>query len=146
MRSHQRADLERVGQISLFAGCTPRELAAISRLCTEVEVPAGEVLCRESEPGHQCFVIVEGEVSVAIGGREVALLGPGSFFGETAALDRGLRMATVSSCSPLSVLAFTPSEFQAVFEVAPRVARRVLVAVESRLRMVSRTLYAQAPV
>ena len=146
MRSHQRVNLERLGRVSLFAGCTGRELEAIARLCTEVEVPAGEVLCREAEPGHQCFVIVEGEVSVAIGGREVAVLGAGSFFGEAAVLDRGLRMATVSARSPLAVLAFTPPEFLELLNAAPRVSARVLVAVETRLRLVSRALYAQQPV
>jgi CRP-like cAMP-binding protein len=141
VRSYRRVNTDHISGVSLFSGCSPDELQEIARLCMEVQVAPGTVLCREGQPGDQCFIISDGEVSVSVGGREIAVLGPGSFFGEAAIMDHGLRMATVEALTPLRLLAFTPSEFLTLLHQLPRVSCRVLVGVENRLRLVSRSLF-----
>jgi CRP-like cAMP-binding protein len=104
------------------------------------ERPAGTVLCTEGRAGQECFVLVAGEVTVAIGGSEVATLGAGSVFGELAVLDGEPRTATATATTPVCVLVFTRREFADLLEDAPRVARRILATVGARLRQTDRRL------
>ena len=64
--------VRRLAELGLLRGCTNTELAAAAALTCEYDAPAGRVLCREGTPGNECFVVVEGEVVVSIGGTEIA--------------------------------------------------------------------------
>src|SRR3954453_17891500 len=114
---------EQLAALTLFQGLPRREVERISALCTMVDRPAGKVLCAEGRGGQECFVIVDGEVGVTIGGTEVATLGAGSFVGELAVLDGEPRTATAVATTPVRLLVFTRREFEELLECAPRVAR-----------------------
>ena len=133
------AKIERLAGIPLFAGSRPRELEGVARLCTEVDVPAGRTLCREGETGQEFFVLESGTVSVEVGGRQVATLGPGDFFGELALLDAGPRNATVTAQSDVKVLVVSRQEFMGLLEEEPVVAVRMLPAIGARLRASAKT-------
>src|SRR5689334_14421205 len=72
----------------LFERCTKRELKALQSVATPLTVPEGSVLTHEGERGREFFVIVDGKAEAARGGVTIGTLGPGSFFGEMALLDR----------------------------------------------------------
>ena len=72
LRTHRT---EPIGQLELFAGLTPGELAEARRLLTLVTVDAGTVLMREGGLGLEFLVIAGGDADVAIGGQTVARLG-----------------------------------------------------------------------
>jgi CRP-like cAMP-binding protein len=59
------------------------------------KVKAGRVLVREGEPGKAMFVLLDGRLSVTVGGKVLAELGPGSVVGERAVVDAGLQSSTV---------------------------------------------------
>lgn len=143
---HHDAKTKRLASISLFAGTGGRELERIARLCTEVEVPAGRVLCREGEHGHEFFVIESGTVAVTVGGTKVATLGPGDFFGELALLDAGPRSATVTAETDVMVLVVSQQEFIGLLEEEPMVAVRMLPAIGARLREGAKSAQEQPPV
>lgn len=126
--------LERLSGIPLFTGFRPRDLERVAQLCTEVDVPAGRTLCREGEPGQEFFVLESGTVEVTAGGRTLATLGAGEFFGELALLDAGPRNATVSATTPVRVLVVSRQEFSGLLEEEPLVAVRLLPAIGARLR------------
>jgi len=128
---------EQLRGVSLFAGCTDKELARIDRLGTATNVGAGTVLCREGAVGRQTFVILEGEAAVTIDGVDVAHLGPGSFFGEMSVIDGTQRVATVTAATDMTVLALTPQELRELMDM-PRVVRRMLATVSGRLRLADR--------
>jgi CRP/FNR family transcriptional regulator, cyclic AMP receptor protein len=128
------AKIDRLSGIPLFAGLKRREFDRISQLCTEIQVPAGRVLCREGEVGHEFFVLESGSASVSVDGKEVATVGPGDFFGELALLDAGPRNATVTATSDVSVLVLDRREFTGLLEDEPIVAVRMLPAIGARLR------------
>jgi CRP/FNR family cyclic AMP-dependent transcriptional regulator len=128
------AKIDRLRAIPLFAGARPRDLERIARLCTEVEVPAGRTLCREGESGQEFFVLESGTVQVAAGGRQLATLGAGEFFGELALLDAGPRTATVTAETDVTVLVVSRQEFVGLLEEEPLVAVRMLPAIGARLR------------
>jgi CRP-like cAMP-binding protein len=118
-----------LSSVSLFHGCTAKELRRIAHLATSVDVRAGRVLCVEGTIGAEFFVIVRGTAHVVHAGRRIACLGPGEAFGEVALLSRyGVprRTATVVTAGPMTVLVFSRAEFNALIDEVPVVARRLL--------------------
>jgi len=72
----------------LFEGLSRRQLIDVARLADDMDVPSGEVLCREGSRGQEFFVIISGEAAVTRGGKHLATLAGGDFFGEIALLDQ----------------------------------------------------------
>lgn len=133
----QDAKVERLAAIPLFADAGRKQLGNIAELCTEVDVQAGDVLCREGGPGHEFFVLEDGTAAATVRGEQVATFGPGDFFGELALLDgSGPRTATVTVQTPAKVLVLTAAEFHRLLESEPMVAVRLLPAIGRRLRAV----------
>jgi hypothetical protein len=64
---------------------------------------AGEVLVEQGAAGDTLFVLLDGIVRVTVDGEAVAELGPGAVMGERAALEGGLRTATLTAVTPCRV-------------------------------------------
>ena len=81
--------------LDLFEAAPRRALEGLAESVEVREVPAGSFVVREGEPADALWVIVDGEVSVSVGGGFVRTMGPRSYFGEIGLL-RGIpRTATV---------------------------------------------------
>jgi CRP-like cAMP-binding protein len=133
-----RDDIEgKLAAVPIFSGCTRRELGIIRRGAKELTHPAGAVIAREGQRGIGLFLILEGECSVSIGGRERARLGPGQFFGEIALLDGGPRTATVTAVTDVRLLGLTEWVFRGLLAEHPSIALKTLEAVAGRLRSVA---------
>lgn len=142
MRSH--GSIEHLRDVGLFSGCSDRELQRVDRLtCTE-DVAAGTVLCKQGVFGRESFVIVSGHADVSIDCAPIATLGPGSFFGELSVLDGYRRAATVTAATPMTVLVLSGQELEALLADVPRVGRKMLAAMGSRLRLADRVLGASS--
>ena len=77
----------------------------VAKSAERVTVAAGKVVVNEGAAGTEFFVILEGQARVERHGRQVAVIGPGGFFGDLALLDRvptqrERRSPTPSSRSP----------------------------------------------
>lgn len=120
-------------EVRSFSTCTAKELEQIARLVDEVDVDAGDVLMREGSPGRQSFVVLEGQAEITVAGRPVAVVGPGSFLGETALIDKGARTATVIAATPMRLLVVGPQAFSGLLEL-PGVSRRLAEQLTGRLR------------
>jgi cAMP-dependent protein kinase regulator/CRP/FNR family cyclic AMP-dependent transcriptional regulator/cGMP-dependent protein kinase 2 len=118
---------------ALFAECTKAELIDVAVSADEREASAGDVLAEEGERGREFFLLVDGTVAVRRGGRKVADLGPGDWFGEIAILTYTPRTATVTASSPVRLLVLGDRAFQRVVETKPRIALHVLRSVAERL-------------
>jgi len=123
-----------LASIPLFAHCNKRDLRRIAALTSAVEVPAGDVLCREGTPGSEFFVIVDGAAVITVGGKPVAKIGSGDFCGELALLDGGPRIASVTTTEPTRVLVLHRGEFEGLLVVAPDIGHNLLTALAGRLR------------
>jgi len=120
--------------LELFDGCSPRELRALTRMCTSVGVRAGRVLCRQGEIAEECFVIVDGHADVLIDGTPVASVGAGEIVGELALLSHNAgRTATVVATTDMQLLVFNRREFAAFMSGAPSVRQRMLRVATRRL-------------
>ncbi|MGI8663247.1 MAG: cyclic nucleotide-binding domain-containing protein [Acidimicrobiales bacterium] len=135
------AYLDHLAHVPLFAACSKKELQIIARASDELALPAGRVLVEQDTSGHECFVLVEGTVSVTINGSEVAALGPGAYFGELSLLDKGPRTATVTAVSPVTVLVLGPREFATVLDEVPSLSHKMLAVLAGRIRELDTKTY-----
>ena len=126
--------LEHLAKVPLFSACSKKELQTIARASDDVEVPSGKVLVEEGKPGHEFFLIIDGNASVKRGKREIAKLGPGQYFGELALLDRGPRSASVIAKDDMEVLVLGQREFAGVIDEVPTLAHKLLQSMAQRLR------------
>jgi serine/threonine protein phosphatase PrpC len=67
----------------------------VGRIVNEIFVTPNQVVMRQGEIGDTLYVVVQGQVSVQIDNREVAVLSEGEHFGELALIDADPRSATV---------------------------------------------------
>jgi CRP/FNR family transcriptional regulator, cyclic AMP receptor protein len=124
-------------QAPLFEGLSRKQLAQIARLSDDLDMPAGTVLCREGTRGHEFFVIIDGEADVTRGGRHIATIGPGEFFGEIALLERVERTASVTAAAPLRFFVISDHAFKSVLDTDPTIERALLRTLARRLLALS---------
>jgi CRP-like cAMP-binding protein len=118
----------------LFRGVGPADLAALAERAVEVEFPPDRVVARQGEIGTGFFVVVDGSVRVVRDGQEIAVLGPGEFFGELSVLDGKPRVAQVVTTSETRCLALATWDFEAVLLANPSLALAILRGLAERLR------------
>jgi CRP-like cAMP-binding protein len=127
------AKIELLRQAPLFAHCSKAELAQLSVLADEIDLPAGKALTREGETGREFFVLIEGEAEVRRKGRKVNTMGPGDFFGEIALVTARPRTATVTATSPVRLLVVTDRAFRDLMQRTPSMKDKVLSALAARV-------------
>jgi MFS family permease len=98
-------------QVPLFAMLSAHVLEDLARALQRIELPAGETVIRESEPGSRYFVVVDGDLDVSVDGAHVREMGPGEGFGEIALLRDGVRTATVTAGSDVTLYALERAPF-----------------------------------
>ena len=126
--------LEHLAHVRLFSALNKKELRLVGRASDEVQVRAGRVLVEEGAVGHEFFLILDGQAVVRRGGRRVAMLGPGQYFGEMALLDRGPRTASVVADTDMNLLVLGQREFTGLLDQVPSLCYKLLAAMASRLR------------
>jgi CRP-like cAMP-binding protein len=120
--------------IWMFSGCSSSEIRKIRGSLDQVSVPPGKVLVEEGRIGTEFFLIVSGTAAVTREGKKVATLGPGSYFGELALLDRKPRSASVVSETDMDLLVLSQRQFNSLLESVPTISRKMLAAMANRLR------------
>lgn len=111
-----------LADLPLFSGLPAelrRHLASVTR---DHDVPAGDLLFRQGDPGDSLYVIKTGRLEVIVDGEVVRTLGRGEELGEFALLSGGLRTATVRARRDSSLLALARREFDALLAGQPAFA------------------------
>ena len=129
----QDTKVQALKRAPLFEGLSKKELAEIARVTEDLEVPAGEVLCKEGETGQEFFVILDGQTEISSKGKPVAARGSGDFVGEIALLEDTKRTATVTAKTPLHVFVLTRQDFRRLVEGNRTVERKVMQALARRV-------------
>jgi CRP/FNR family transcriptional regulator, cyclic AMP receptor protein len=132
-RFHQDTKAVALKQSPLFEGLSRKQLAHLARLSDDLDMPAGTLLCKEGTRGREFFVIIDGEAEVTKGGRHIATVGPGDFFGEIALLERVNRTATVTAVTPLRFFVISDIAFKSVLDTDPTIEHKLLRALARRV-------------
>ena len=125
--------LNHLAQVPLFSECDKKQLQHVAAATIEVQVEAGKVLVREGDPGHECFVILDGSATVTRKGVDIATLGAGDVVGELAPLTGGNRTATVTADTAMDVLVIGQRELAGLLDEVPGLAVRVLQNLAHRM-------------
>jgi phosphoserine phosphatase RsbU/P len=129
-----------IHRVPLFASLPHDAVHNLEATLSQVELPAGELVFREGEPGDCFYILLEGEVEIIKahgleGARRLAIRGSGEFIGEMGLLVKdGLRTATVISRTPVNLLRVTQEDFNRLLQQWPDLAREMLRELSFRLR------------
>lgn len=126
--------LDLLKSVPLFAGFSRHELERLGMLTDRVDLPAGRVLMRQDETGHEMFVIVHGRAQIERDGRVIAERGDGDMLGEIALVDTGPRTATVTLTEPSQLLVVGHRDFHSLMDEMPTVRAQVLESLARRVR------------
>jgi CRP/FNR family transcriptional regulator, cyclic AMP receptor protein len=137
MHLGHNSKVDLIKSVPLFASASKAELAEIVSIADEIDLPEGKTLIKEGDTGREFFVIVEGTADVDRGGKKIAKLGPGDFFGEIALIAKTPRNATIATTSPVRALVITDRAFRQLLDHSPKVQVTVLTALAERLAPMS---------
>jgi CRP/FNR family transcriptional regulator, cyclic AMP receptor protein len=120
--------------VPLFSEVPGRRLRSVLKLMGEYEYEEGQTILKEARQGEVLFLLLEGSARVVRGGRTVARLSPGDFFGEIAVLDRRPRTASVIATSPVRCMTLHRDDLREVLAKEPEIAWSLLEGLAGRLR------------
>ena len=121
-----------LSSIPMFKSCTTEQLDRLAELGTAVSMTDAPIVS-EGDPGDNFYVITSGNGRVTRGGREVAELGPGDYFGELSLFDPAPRNATVSAVGPMSLVSLSRDSFVQALDEMPAIRDTVLHGMAHRI-------------
>lgn len=113
-----------------IVGCLP-SMALLS-------FPSGGEIVIEGEKGEELFMLFRGEALVERGGKEVAKLVPGDFFGEVGFLVSVPRTATVRAGRGCEVFRIHARDFDSVLERYPKLMDAIRSTAKQRMHKLQR--------
>jgi CRP-like cAMP-binding protein len=114
-------------RVPLFSDLNQRQLRRLRRSFRERTYRPGTAIVREGEmSGVDFFVILEGEASVTVDGREVGQLRAGDHFGELALIAERVRLSTVTASTPMRCLVMASWNFRKFVNGNPDVSWKLL--------------------
>jgi CRP-like cAMP-binding protein len=125
--------MKHLAEVPMFSACTKKELGEVSRHAETLAFNAGQTLVREGDKADEFFVLVAGKAKVVRGGREIAVLGAGDWFGELALLDKAPRNATITAVTPVEVLVLSQRAFRGLLAEVPTISWRLMTGMARRL-------------
>ena len=132
--------------VPLFEGLSLDDILSVDAALGQEEYLAGETIVRQGEAGATLFLLAHGQASVRLGvdagGKEVAQLQPGEFFGEMSLFDDQPRSATVVALTDCTLLTLERDRFSTLVLQRPDVLLQICKMFGSRLRETNRRLLA----
>jgi CRP-like cAMP-binding protein len=134
--------IEQLARVPLFSGLTPAALVLLARVVTEESHALGTKIFQHGDPGDRLYIILSGKVRISrevagIGEEAIAVLGPGSVFGEMALLDEAPRSADARVHEPCRLLVLPKDAFEDLLYLHKDLAYEVLWSI---VRMLTQRL------
>src|SRR5262245_12662007 len=126
--------LDHLQRVSLFEGCSRKELQSIAKAGDEIRMTAGTIIVDQGQMGREAFVVLDGQVSVKRNGRKIVSLGPGAVVGELSLLDHGPRTASVTCDTDCNLFVIDQRHFRGVLEKSPSLAMKLLGTLAGHIR------------
>ncbi len=140
-------------RVLLFTDIPERERGLLVQALFEKTYQEGETLFEEGDIGRALFLIETGSVELAKRGRDgkqqqLAVAGPGDFFGEMALLEEMPRSATARALETTNVFLLYKAKLDALLITRPRagvpILRRLAQLLSARVRLASEKLVSGA--
>ena len=128
-----KSTLDALSGVDLFRRCSKKDLESLAAIVEEVSVPAGTVLCDQGRVADECYVVIEGEADVSVGGDVFVQAGPGQPIGEMGLLDHLPRSATVTARTPMRLYKIDGDRFEELL-TSTGLARSLLEHLSLRVR------------
>ncbi len=127
-------------QVPLFQDLENRHLKKLAGRFVDRHYPVGHEMVIQGAGGEGFFVVLSGKaeaVRTRADGEKVVVnsFGPGSFFGEMALLDAGIRTATVTALEPTDCLVLRHEDFIGLLKEDGEIAVVVLQELAKRFRI-----------
>ena len=127
-------EVDELRQVHFLEPLKDRALKRLAAGMTERSAPEGEELVREGESGVAFFVVLDGELSVLVGDKEVRRLVPGDHFGEIALLvPEASRTATVRAVTGVRVGCLSTWNFKGFLSEHPETHWPLLVTLAGQI-------------
>lgn len=124
-----------VARVPLFRHLPPAQLAEITALLHQRNLPPRYTVVRRGEHPEAMYFIDQGRVVMRAGERRI-VLGPGSFFGELALLEGRPREATVVTLTACRLLELAAGDFHRLIGGDPELRRSLLREARERARVI----------
>ena len=132
-------------QVSIFAETSLDDLIAVDHALGSETYLGGEAIVTEGDAGDRLCIVYRGEVLVRKGGRVLARLATGDFFGEMALFDDEPRSATVIAVGEVEVLALQRDRFHSLVQQRPSILMQLCTTLVRRLRQAEQETPAETP-
>lgn len=119
--------------MTIFDDLSDREIDTIKNTGTHVTLPADWSPIWEKTPADKAYIIVSGEASVRRKGEEIARLGEGDIFGESAIVNHALRSASIVTLTKLELIHFSREQVNRLREEIPAFGRALDRVAQERL-------------
>ena len=90
--------------VHIFASVREEQLIDIATIAQTVDYHRGDLIVKAGDIGTAMFIVVDGQVRVFQGSKELGVLGTRSVFGELSALDPEPRAASVEALEDCTLL------------------------------------------
>lgn len=127
-----------LASLTLFADLPAAELEAIAHVVEERRFADGERILRQGLSGSGFYVILEGEATIRVDGKEYGTLGRGEFFGEISALLGDAPVADIVATRTLRCAIIAGPDLERFMVGHPHVLFRMLQAEARKLRTATR--------
>jgi CRP-like cAMP-binding protein len=117
-----RPDPDELARVPLFDSLAAAELRKVAASMEVRQYEPGDRIISEGASGYAFFLLQSGAAAVTRADDEIAVLGPGDFFGELAITGNGRRTATVVATTPARLAVMFGSEFRLLEQVLPATA------------------------
>ncbi len=122
-----------LGQVPMFRSCSGEQLDLLARVGEAVSVLDGRDIVTEGDAGVGFYVIASGTADVLRGGKPVASLAAGDYFGELSLFDPAPRNATIRATEGLSCVMLTREAFLAAIDDVPAIRDALLHGMAARI-------------
>jgi len=147
MERYQATDFEfTLASIGIFACLAPKALKALRDTCSWQNYHSGDPIVDYLDVSDDVFFVTTGEVSVTIysvSGKAVSFrnLGPGSIFGEYAAIDGNPRCASVVAKTDCLIASMSAVAFRKLLVTEPKVSQALIGELVRNVRTLTKRVY-----
>jgi hypothetical protein len=120
--------------VELFQSLSAEELYPVAEIALTESYAPGEEIVQQGAAAEDLFVVIDGECDIIKDDAVIASISAGKAFGELSVLDGEPRAATVRAKAPAELLRIPRSEFEALLDESPELAKGVIKALLAYVR------------